>query len=323
MSLKIEKVNNVKIEVPQIKKKKDNFKGDHIFDIEYFCLTILGKRKSGKTVLIYNLLKNFLTKKMIVLFFVPTFHKDDTYEPIRNMLKKMKITYEAYSSFVEDGINILETFMDVNNGYGKDKEQKEQNKDAPPELKDIEPCKFYSEQEKKEMKKKKRKKKDQPPEYFIVTDDNSGYLRKPEILKLIKNSRHFKTKIVISTQAVSDVHPHVFAQMDYLALFKDFNEDSLDFLYSKLQLRATLEEFKVLYHFVTGAKTKEEKDKRNFILINLPTETYYINLNKKIVLSDIPSVEHQQIEQLKDHEKDKSESDEERREKKKRKTPSS
>lgn len=279
MSYEIKKVNNVQVEIPPIQINKKKYKGDDLFDVQYFCMALLGKRKSGKTTVVYTLLKKFVTKKTIVVFFVPTFNKDKTYEPIRKYLDKKKIVYESYSSPEEDGVNIIETFMEVNNGFKEGKEApKEQEK---PKIEN--PCKFESEEE---LKSKKRKRKEEPPEYFLIFDDMSGYLRQPSISKLIKNSRHFRTKIVLSTQSVSDIHPHIFGQMDYIAIFKNFNEQSLDFLYEKLQLHMTEEQFKKLYHFVTSQKFG--KDYNCFILINLPEEKFYINFDKEVFLKDLP-----------------------------------
>lgn len=278
MSFEIKKRNNVKVEIPPLKTNTKRFKGDDLFDIQYFCMTLLGKRKSGKTSLIYTLLKKFVTKNTIVLFFVPTFHKDKTYEPIRNFLDKNKISYDSYSSVEEDGVNILETFMEVNSGF-KDKSRKdEQAEDSHPLIENA--CKFHCDEEGKD--KKKRKREEEPPEYFLVFDDMSGFLRKPSVLKLIKNSRHFRTKIVLSTQGVSDVHPHVFGQMDYIAVFKNFNEDSLDFLYEKLQLGISLEEFKEIYHYVTSMKFGDNYN--CFLLINLPEEKFFVNLDKEVLV---------------------------------------
>ena len=242
MSFQIRKVNNVKVEVPEVKVSSKKFPGDDLFDIQYFCMELLGKRLSGKTSLIYTLLKKFVTKEMIVLFFVPTFHKDKAYKPIRKFLKQKKITYDAYTSVEEDGVNMVEAFMDVNKYPGESEEKEEVKNDV---------CKFIAVDEKGKPKKKK---KDKPREYFIIFDDMTGYLRKPAILKLIKLSRHFRTKIIISTQSIADIHPDVHAQMDYIAVFKNFNEDSLDFLYEKLRLGISLEQFKELYHYVTSLK---------------------------------------------------------------------
>jgi hypothetical protein len=279
MSFQLKQVNKTQVEVPKLNTVKKKFQGDDLFDIQYWCMTLLGKRRSGKTSLIYTLLKKFLTKKTIVLFFVPTFHKDKTYEPIRKYLDEKKIVYDAYSAVEEDGVNMIETFMEVNSGFAEHKQ--ENGADKPPEQTRIEHhCKFDS-----DCNKKKRKKKDDPPEYMIIFDDMSGYLRKPSVLKLIKNSRHFRAKIIISTQSISDVHPHVFGQMDYIALFKNFNEDSLDFLYEKIQPGIPLEEFKKLYHYVVNQKFGDNYN--CFLLIHLATETFFINLNKQVLLPDI------------------------------------
>lgn len=283
MAFQLKKVNKNQVEIPTLPPVDLKFKGSDLFDIEYFCMTLLGKRKSGKTSLIYTLLKKFLTKKTKVLFFVPTFHKDRAYEPIRKFLEEKKIKYDAYSSVEEDGINLVNTFMEVNSGF--DEEKKKNQMGEQQEKPKIEHhCKFEC-----ETKNKKRKRKEEPPQYFIVFDDMAGYLRKPSVLGLIKKSRHFRSKIVISTQSVADVHPDVYGQMDYIAIFKNFNEHSLDFLYEKISLGMTLEQFKKIYEYVTAQKFGN--DYNCFLLLHMADETFYVNLDKQVTWDEIEKKE--------------------------------
>ena len=106
-------INKYGIHIPKTRPNKEKWKGKDLFDIRYWVMAILGKRRSGKSTLIYTLLKDFATKRMIVYFFVPTFWKDDTYRAMRDFLESKGIVFQAYTDIIEDGIDQLKLFMDV------------------------------------------------------------------------------------------------------------------------------------------------------------------------------------------------------------------
>lgn len=282
MNLQIEKINDYKLTVPRLPKKAKDWKGKGCLDVQYWVMSILGKRRSGKSTLIYTLLKEFCSRNTVVLFFVPTFYKDDTYLSMKNFLEKKKIPYNVYTSIDEDGINNIDMFMEVNNGVDKDDEEDEKE-----EIQEIKPlyqsCNFGSaephKEEKKEEKKEIKKKPKIEPEYFIIFDDMSGQLRNPSVIKLCKNSRHYKCKIILSSQSIGDLHPQTHSQLDYCVLFKNFNEQSLEQVYQKLQPNISFEQFIELYEKITNSKTGKFN---NFFLIDRASEQYRLNLCNKI-----------------------------------------
>ena len=90
--MQTEKINDITI-TPVI---VSSLKADQILGYEYFKtlytnIYICSKRKSGKTTLIYNILKNCVGKKTNVVFFCSTIHRDDTYQKILEMLEKRKL----------------------------------------------------------------------------------------------------------------------------------------------------------------------------------------------------------------------------------------
>lgn len=274
------KINDCKLTCPKVKKKDKNWKGKDILDVKYWIMSILAKRRSGKTTLIYNLIKQFGHKHMIILFFVPTFYKDSVYESIRNYLDRKGIVYQGNTSIEnEEGIDLIDVFMKENNGdrYLLNQESKEEIVQQP----QIPVCNFggpiidsQSESKNEDI--------NIEPEYMIIFDDMSSQLRHPSIVKLCKNSRHFKCKIILSSQSIVDLTPSQHSQIDYCVLFKNFNFDSIEKVYKRLQPNLSFEEFYELYKNVTEGKTGKYN---NFLVIDRNKEEYRKNLNEVIVMN--------------------------------------
>lgn len=267
------KVNEYKISVPRTNNKSLDWKGKDCLDVQYFVMAILGKRRTGKSTLIYSLLKYLASKKTIVIFFCPTFWRDATYESIRNFLDSKNIVYTDFQEVNQNGVNNVDVLM---------KSFEEKNEDSDEENKMIEDeqdkqskrkgCKF------KESPETKRKlKKVAPPEYILVFDDISNEIRDKSIIKLCKNSRHYKSKIILSTQSPTDLHPHQFSQLDYCAIFKDFNNDQVKQIYERIQPSISYEEFQLLYNAITSEKDRNGHNA--FMLVDRANSKFRQNLN--------------------------------------------
>lgn len=269
-----EKINNVSCTVPELKKKPTKWKGSTCFPVQYFVMSILAKRKSGKTTVIYNILKQCFNKQTVILFFCPTFWKDDAYKAIRDMLDANNIIYSGYTHFLEDGIDHVEEFMTMC------EEQKPVDSDqdeSDDEDEKVDVCIPDRIEPQTISRKKKPKKKKQPPtEYILVFDDMSKALRQPSIIKLCKNSRHYRAKVILSSQSVGDLHPETHAQVDYSLIFKSFNDVSLQNLYDKLEIWISPEKFKRLYYEVTATPY-------NFLFIDRENQEFRENFNRKII----------------------------------------
>jgi hypothetical protein len=281
--MNLQKVNNSIYVIPKIGSGKDDkWKGKKLLDVRYWVMSILAKRRSGKTTLIFNLIKNFCTKKTIVIFFVPTFQKDDTYKAIRDYLDEKGNQYLHFGSIKEDGVDNITTFMEANKGENSDGEEKGEDSERPQGVKkplEAPTCNFG---DTPEVGKEKKKKEPTPPEYLIIFDDISSELRDKSVSVLCKNSRHFKCKIILSSQSIIDLNPNTHAQVDYCCLFKDFNEDSLEKIYRKLEPNLDYESFKELYRSVTETKMKGHPHLNNFLLIDRARQEYRVNLSHRV-----------------------------------------
>lgn len=281
MSLTTVKLNNHRISLPKFEQKTENWKGKDCLQVRYWIFGILGKRFSGKSTLVYSLIRKFLTKKMIFFFYTPTFYKDDTYKAIKELLDEKEIPYMVYSSIVDDsGIDTIRTFLDVHADDEEEESEPEEEQDEELSAKSVN---FGKEKLKPKPKPKKKKKSNLT--YFFVFDDMAREMRKPSFDALCKRSRHLKCLICISTQSPTDLERSVYQQLDYLAMFKNFNEESLIQLYERVQPNISLEQFQQLYNQVTeGTYTLSGKKLHNFLLLDRTDESFRKNLCEKISL---------------------------------------
>ena len=120
------KINDIDV-VPVIVSNlnEDQILGYQYFKTLYTNIYICSKRKSGKSTVIYNILKNCVGKKTNVVFFCSTIHRDDTYKKVLEMLEKNKVNVMAHTHFIEDKHNILQEILAELDGQLA--EEKEQN----------------------------------------------------------------------------------------------------------------------------------------------------------------------------------------------------
>ena len=105
-------LNSFEVEpVKIIEEKKENILGYDMFPLLYNNIFLIAKKKSGKSNVIYNILDKRANKSTNILFFVPTFHRDDVYLKMAEMLDKKKINYEVFSDIIEDGVNVLDDII--------------------------------------------------------------------------------------------------------------------------------------------------------------------------------------------------------------------
>ena len=282
------KVKTVRVRpIPKVGGRRYKALGEEIFPELYSNIFLCARKKSGKTVLIYNILKRCANRKTTVLFFVPTIYKDDSYKQIRAMLDKKGIKHLDYQHFIEGKTNLLDEFIrevetpgdpDVDDGVddGVDDDGKQSGGSSgdgricgkiPKEE-----CKILwggektreellAEQERREIaaakkaKKrggKKKRLKTKAPQYIIVFDDLGQDLRNKSIATFLKKNRHLKAKVIMSSQWLHDVHPQGIRQLDYMIAFKNFTDDKLLHMYRQLDISTPFEDFVRYYKYATS-----------------------------------------------------------------------
>ena len=91
------------------------------------------------------------------------------------------------------------------------------------------------------------------PELLFVFDDLSEELPHLIIInKLLKENRHFKAKVIISTQWLTDLPKGARNNVDYALLFAQIPEDKLEQTYQDLALTVSFPVFLRMYYDATS-----------------------------------------------------------------------
>lgn len=245
-------------------------KGASLFDEIYSNIFLLGKKKSGKSTVINKIIRSCSTRETTVIVIASTVDKDNEYKAMKYYCETKGILFQGYTSMNEDGVNVLEALIT--------KLQREAVEDEDePEVKQ-KGLGLFEYEDDNETKSKKIKYR--APEYIIVLDDISTELRNPILVKLMKMNRHFKSKIVISSQYCNDLLPAQLRQLDYCLVFKNETEDKLFKLHRDLDLAVDISTFLKLYYNATS-------EKYNFFYIDVRLEKYRRNFSHEYKLSHI------------------------------------
>src|SRR5205823_3520629 len=76
----------------------------------------------------------------------------------------------------------------------------------------------------------------------------------PAVNILLKTNRHYKCKVILSSQYVNDLMPESLKQIDYFLLFGGHSIDKLEKIYKDADLPINFELFLKLYENATSAK---------------------------------------------------------------------
>lgn len=290
------KPRKVKLQVVKTTADYDTDKvlGKEMFKELYANIYLAGKKKSGKTMLLYNILKRCANKATKVMLYSPTLDKDDTYKEIQKMLQSRGVDYTGFDHFIdpEDGSDLLAAFI-----KNAKEEAKAEGRDEPPappvnsrkfiaredarmlfgdELPRAEIAKRLAEEAKSaaaaaakaaEKAKRKKRKTRLSPQFILVFDDLGEDLRKKSISQLLIKNRHYRCKTIILSQWISYLPPTAIRQLDYVILFGGFPSDKLEDLHKKLDLSDSPEEFEAEYKAATAKKY-------SFLTIDIVDNTY-------------------------------------------------
>ena len=269
MPIKIKQINNEVVKpVPLIKPKDTRpVLGANLFSEIFANIFCVARKQSGKTSVIYNIIKKCANKNTTIIAFVSTLHKDNNWKTIKLFCELNNIAFVGHTSLFDGKTNILQELIDeLEEANDPDviDEPKEKNPIIIADLDD-------------EEEDKPRKSKYQSPEYIFILDDLSDELKNPVVATLLKKNRHFLSKVIISSQYLNDLYPQSHKQIDYVLVFKGQPRKKLDEIYRNADIAVDCETFYKLYDYAT-------KDKYNFLYIDRGNSEFRQNFNRKFEL---------------------------------------
>lgn len=241
----MQKINDIKIDVLKTKQDKKINLHQNMFHDYYPNILISARKNSGKSNLIYNIIKNIVVPKRLnkIFFFCKTFENDMTYQAMAEKLDKYNIEYQVFDDIkcVDENTGKLKYILnDVMNemkqGVENDKERFKKTK--------------YS-----------------YPLYIIVFDDFSDCLREKKIIEnYIKRNRHYRAVSLIAQHQFKDVAPGIRSNINYLILYKNVPLKDLETIYDTYFNNISFERFLEIYNDAV-------KEPFNFLYINTNDNT--------------------------------------------------
>lgn len=242
---------------------------------EIYCnVFVCARKKSGKTQLIGNILRACVGRDTRIVIFAATARKDDTYIDMIEYFRKRGNTVDVHLSIKEDGTDnlteIINTLMLADESVPKEEEH-----DAPPPPPEVFNFEPTPEEEEIEKQRPKRAEKFRAPEIIFVFDDLSTELRSRSVTSLMKANRHYKSKVLVSSQWPHDLEPSALKQLDYAILFGGHDDAKLIKLHNDLDMKTPIHEFVRIYRDVTA-------NKYNFLYIDVVEEKFRKGFNQLI-----------------------------------------
>ena len=290
----IKRINNEDVKpVKFVEEDKDKrpIAGASLFPEIYSNIFFCARKKSGKTCAIAHIIDKCATKETRIIAFVSTLHRDPTWRAIEHLCDKKGIDFTGYTSIRDDAskedilgtiVRTLEEEVEESNLDGEDKSEPQAIDDLPTMGHDDDTTTTMTGGSKRQKKPKKPKFK--APQIIFIFDNLSGELNTPSLVQLFKKNRHFKCKVIVSSQYWNDIPLQGRRQMDYVLLFKGLSQSpgKLKEIYDNCDLPVPFEVFTGIYKFCTA-------ERFNFMYLNVPQGelrknfTYRIDLPKEEV----------------------------------------
>lgn len=263
--IKEETLNKVKVN-PLVITNQDTttIKGAELFPSLYYNLFICSKKRSGKTSLINTIIKKCTDKRTLFFIFCPTVNVDASWKAITQYLENRDNVVQKYTDIMDGKVNILNEIVNELSLGEEDNEEEDKKEESGKKLKFDEP-----------KKKKEYVPKKISPEVCFIFDDASDMLRNPAVATLLKKNRHLKANTIISSQYLHDLQPASIKQLDYFIAFKSFSDDKLSLIHKGLDLSLEYNHLWNIYQHCTNKPY-------SFLYINVRTEQYRCNFNKKL-----------------------------------------
>lgn len=257
-------------------------KGGQLFPIKFPNVFVCAKKGSGKTSVIFHMLKKCTSNPTEVFIFSNTHEVDETWQKIKEWLEKKGITFYTFKSIKNGKEDTLQQIMETMREKNDEEAEMPAEANLPPPtipifFSEAEERKWREKQAVKEEKMKAKMEKKQNgkgkiyPKRIFIFDDISAELKTPSLDTLLKQNRHFHAMSIVSSQYYKDLKPSARGQFQFFLIFKGIKDDTLEAIYKDSGINIDLEDFMRMYQTATAQKysffyidTKNMKFRQNF-----------------------------------------------------------
>jgi hypothetical protein len=286
--IRLKQINNEHVgAVPKIGGEDTRpVKGAELFSEVYANIFLSAKKKSGKTSTVWKILQKCVGRPVDtrLIFFCSTLYKDSSWIFMRKYFESKGYDIDIHTSIKEDGVDMIRELVEELNEEARLREEEDDEEEDEVEREKQKGGKFvkdFLEYHKNGGKKKKKPKKSKwlCPEIIIVFDDLSSELKNKNLVELLKGNRHFKTKIIISSQYMLDLLPESRKQMDYFLLYRGQSEEKLEVVYKDADLSIDYKTFTDVYN-------KAVEKKYAFLYVDTNEIDFRQNFTKKFMIDE-------------------------------------
>ena len=282
MNIKLEKIK-APIEVLKPHDPSDLPLGHQYINHAYPNILLLAKKNSGKTNIIYNILKKCANRNTEVVIFCPTWELDDTYSQILDYLDSKGIPHQQFKNIdnLKDLMDSYDKNFDKADGESDEEYKEPIGYTLLTDSMQLAKAAFAGgqreqhdskEPEQQDALKKIRKSKFTVPEHIFIFDDCKKMLRSPVLNSLIATNRHYKSKVIISTQYFTDIMPDSRTCLDVICIFPKIPLDKIKKLHEDIQLSTEYPIFEKLY-------LKATQQPHNFLYVDIRREQFKFNFD--------------------------------------------
>lgn len=304
-------MEDFKVDLIDVKGKSSG--KNPLFDVLYPNIFLCAKKHSGKTMLIYNMLRKVVGKNTELYIFCSTASRDPTWKQIIDEFSEKGNKVEVFDGIydskmvgkVKRNFNNLELLVKsfTKDEPKKKKKKKEKKQSKKPEGRIPRPFEriitkemlgeghihnklfkniFRTEEIAQDGEGETPKKQNKPnkkgilyPDKIILFDDLSEQIKDIHISALLKKNRHFKSMVIVSTQFPNDLPPSSRSQFDYVFCWGGHNLKKQNVIRRMCDTNIDEDEFSKLYHYAT-------KEKYNFMLCDCRSNQFRKNFNEVI-----------------------------------------
>lgn len=313
-SITLTKINDTVVKPVKTGKEKDTRlpRGFKMFPEPYPNVGIIAKKKSGKTNVVVNIVKQCADKDTHVFVLASTANKDPMFLALKKWCKKHEIPYHAQTEIkTVDELGKKQDFFEKFMKDMGEADEEDDSTDSEDEEETIskkhprmsnyghvpeESCsdtdysssededyerlnygKKYDRVDPKFVKNKgsiQLKKPYITPEVIIITDDLSNELKTPSLRAFFKRNRHYHCLNIVSTQWLQDLLPESLKQFDNLLLFKGLTREKLIKVKDDADLAIDIDKLEAIYRSATERPF-------SFLYVDTRLEQYRRNFNER------------------------------------------
>ena len=268
--LATKKINNVKCQMIPHDREEDKrpIKGYEMIPNLYANIFLCAKKNKGKTTVIWNIINRCAGRDTVIVAFVSTLNNDASWIKIREKCEERGLPFIGFTGIMSPDGDQLEALVEsLQKKAGDEVETKEEKATGPAPTSIVEYMPIPTSSGSGTAEKPPRKLPYRAPEYMIIMDDLSAELKKQSVAALLKKNRHFKTKVIISSQWLNDLPPEALRQINIMCLFEGFSISKLEEFHKKANLGVPLLDFIEMYNDAT-------KEPFGFLYVDTDTSVY-------------------------------------------------